>query len=120
MWDGFTLFVYREDVVVLVIVGVLPIFNGVDVLAWLDLRWSVGCCCWSSCSTLYSFGVLGLGNHGYGHGHGTRVAVGELRLGISCPIVQLSRTGDTRRRTLDSWVVLLRVGTVRRSGHIRL
>ena len=44
VWDGFTLFVYREDVVVLVIVGVLPIFNGVDVLAWLDLRWSVGYC----------------------------------------------------------------------------
>ena len=44
VWDGFTLFVYREDVVVLVIVGVLPIFDGVDVLAWLDLRWSVGCC----------------------------------------------------------------------------
>ena len=66
------------------------------------------------------FGILGLGNHGYGHGHGTRVAVGELRLGISCRSVQLNRTGDTRRCRQDTWIVLLRVGRVRRSGHIRL
>ena len=64
------------------------------------------------------FGVLGLGNHG--HGHGTRVAVGELRLRISCRSVQLGRTGDTRRCRQGTWIVLLRVGRVRHSGHIQL